>query len=210
MNEKVLGIIGTAGRKQAQSLMTIENYKKMVQTATDIVKKHNISALVSGGAAFSDHVAVSLYLSGVVDHLFLMLPDAFDINNNHYIPGHYGNITNSLHTIFSEQCHINSLVEISHAIKQGAEIYLGNADTAPGFLTRNTWIAQKSTHLLAFTSGNALNESITEIGVTNQYSDNIIKDNGTKDTWKKSIHKYRIVCSIPLLCKPQQENLFLF
>lgn len=202
----ILGIIGTAGRKQAQNLMTPFYYNNMITVAKDIMKKHNITTLVSGGAAFSDHVAVSLYLKGVANNLYLMLPEAYDIESRSFTKGHYGNITNSLHHIFSEKCNVNSLADIATAIKNGA-IIAGN-DT-PGFLKRNTWIAQKATHVLAFTSGMALNEKVSEIGITSQYPDSIIKDNGTRDTWRKAINKYRIVSSIPLLKEQKNENLLL-
>lgn len=202
----ILGIVGTAGRKQAQNLMTPAYYNNMIETAKNIMKKHNITTLVSGGAAFSDHVAVSLYLRGDATKLYLMLPESYDIKSRSFKKGHYGNITNSLHHIFSEKCNVNSLDDIAIAIKNGA-IIAGN-DT-PGFLTRNTWIAQKATHLLAFTSGMALNEKVSEIGITSEYPDSIIKDNGTRDTWRKSINKYRIVSSIPLLKKQENKNLLL-
>lgn len=197
-NSLILGIIGTAGRKQAHRFMTAENYNLMLKESEKIISKFGFKTVVSGGAAFSDHIAVSLFNNNIVDNLILMLPDGFDMDSQEYKIGHYGNIANDLHQEFNRQCKINSLQEICKAIENGA-IIPDKVESSPGFLTRNSWIAETCTHLLAFTSGKALNQTVSEIGYNTNIQDNVIKDNGTKDTWRKASQKYRIVISIDCL-----------
>lgn len=204
-NSLILGIIGTAGRKQAHRFMTPDNYNLMLEESKKIISKFGFKTVVSGGAAFSDHIAVSLFNNNLVDNLILMLPDSFDIKAQQYRVGHYGNIANELHREFSHQCQINSLQDIQRAIENGA-IIPDKVESSPGFLTRNSWIAEKCTHLLAFTSGKALNQTVSEIGYNTEIHDYIIKDNGTKDTWRKASQKYRIVISIDCLISEKKMN----
>lgn len=76
MFEKTLAIIGTAGRGDDAKKLTIDHWRDMIQVAKEITESEKIGDLVSGGAAWADHVAVELYLiemSGLLK-LKLFLP----------------------------------------------------------------------------------------------------------------------------------------
>lgn len=51
---KTLAVIGTAGRKDDYVKLTADHYWKMVDAVLAVIKKENITHLVSGGAAWSD------------------------------------------------------------------------------------------------------------------------------------------------------------
>jgi len=76
-----IGIIGTAGRKEDGAKMSKELYGKMYRKADAYISNLGLEprdiTLVSGGAAYSDHIAVSLYLDNKADNLTLHLPCEF-------------------------------------------------------------------------------------------------------------------------------------
>jgi len=61
-----ISIIGTAGRKEDGRLMSRRLYHLMVRDAIEVIGWHSAPSdnitLISGGAAWSDHIAVSLFL----------------------------------------------------------------------------------------------------------------------------------------------------
>lgn len=163
-----LAIIGTAGRGEDGSRLNKEMYSKMYRRALEAVRKLGVKELVSGGAAWADHLAVSLYLSGEVDSLQLYLPAAWDSNHGIYLEenGRYdpGRISNYYHGLFSEAMEGNTLMGIQKAIDKGAEVCV---DLEGGFHGRNRMIASAATCMLAFTFGEG----------------DVPKDGGTKYTW---------------------------
>lgn len=67
-----VAIIGTAGRKEDADKMTLELYDEMYRVCVDLIEntfklKYSSVHLVSGGAAWSDHLAVRLYLDNLLD-----------------------------------------------------------------------------------------------------------------------------------------------
>lgn len=197
-----IGIIGTAGRKSASRFMTKEYWDAMKSTCEKLLCDFQVEKAVSGGAAFSDHLAVTSYLSGHASNLLLHFPAPFSLIDRRYVSGHYGNITNELHEKFSTSVGINSLEEIAQALEHGAD-YTVNPG---GFLHRNTDIVKTSKGLIAFTSG--MFDAISDYGVDHSVPDNVISDNGTRDTWSKAKGHYRIRVSIPALVTKDQFSLF--
>ena len=112
----------------------------------------NIDHLVSGGAAWADHIAVELYLKGLAPNLTLYLPCSFE-NGKYKDTGVFdfktnpGGTLNYYHSLFSKKIGRNSLDDISRAIQKGAKI-----EIKEGFFARNSSVA-KSDCLLAFTFG---------------------------------------------------------
>lgn len=164
-----VSIIGTAGRDKSQSYSR-ELYDKMIFAAKYALAGLQDVTLVSGGAALSDHVAVSLYLEGFVDGLILHLPckwtgSAFIDTGLYDWRQNPGRTSNIYHQRFSNIVGIDSLAEISRAIEKGATVY----DHYNGFHARNSEVA-KTDYMLAFTW------SKTGAPV----------DGGTLDTWNKS------------------------
>lgn len=57
---KTLAIIGTAGRKEDGLKLTRNHWEKMCAAARKVIEIENIEKLVSGGAAWADHVAIAI------------------------------------------------------------------------------------------------------------------------------------------------------
>ena len=70
--ENTIAVIGTAGRS---IVPTKEDWNNMLEDAESRVSKND--TLISGGAAFADHIAVKLFLEGKVKGLKLRLPAPF-------------------------------------------------------------------------------------------------------------------------------------
>lgn len=178
-----VSIIGTAGRGATGKQLNKEIYNKMVLKSKQIIEKQFLLdpkkiELVSGGAAWSDHIAISLYLEGYVKKATLYLPAEFDtvtekyvFKNNQYDPG---KISNYYHSLFSKKMGKNTLHEINLAIEKGITLNVGK-----GFKNRNTQVA-KSEYMIAYTFGEG----------------NEPADGGTSDTWLKSISDNKVHVSL--------------
>ncbi len=155
-----VGIIGTAGRGADGVKMSKQLYTNMYRYANNYLDKLSLKPqdiqLVSGGAAWSDHVAVSLFLAHKADQLTLHLPSTFSLINGDNPPCFWctsGNQTtadaaNKYHREFSQKMGGNTLDGINQAIDAGANIAI-----TKGFKPRDKKIAKESELLLAFTWG---------------------------------------------------------
>lgn len=170
-----IGVIGTAGRDNHHP-MTNELFTRMVAKCEEIIKtisdeKHPL-CLVSGGAAWSDHVAVELFLKGKCNQLRLHVPcpwERFRFKEQD-ICGNPGKSANYYHRKFTFVLGRDTLRDIEEARKKGASLIEGN-----GFFDRNTNIAAECQYLIAFT---------WDVGAP--------KTGGTLDTWKKATKSKRI------------------
>lgn len=182
MMEITFAIIGTTGRKTQEhddgAALTRQHFDAMCIVAEDLIEQfaennYPITHLVSGGAAWADHVAVHLFRKPrsqrKFEQLRLYLPAEFESgrfkdNGQDNPSANPGKTANHYHQKFSRDTHINSLTEISSAIREGAEHYYPKG----GFYGRNAMVA-KSDFLLACTFGEG----------------NKVKDGGTADTVRK-------------------------
>lgn len=180
-NRIKISIIGTAGRKDDADRLNKHIFKKMVKRADSYLQNmlitNNMSykniELVSGGAAYSDHIAVLLFLKYIDEglRLTLHLPckfkhGAFVGDTKTYKNAKYAN---NYHNNFSKKCKINSLADIQKAIDKGAK-----AKSYNGFHERNDQVA-KTNYMLAFTFG----------------TNGTPKKGGTSYTWNKSDCPYK-------------------
>lgn len=156
-------IIGTAGREDDGKRLTKNHFEAMYECGRGILEQINksnypVDTVVSGGAAFADHVAVRLFLNKEVPKLRLYLPCKWNESNRRYDEtpltqkerekGYStGGIANSYHDKFTKKVGFNSLTDIFLAIEKGAEIYVCN-----GFFARNAKVAE-SDIILAMTFG---------------------------------------------------------
>lgn len=147
-------------------------YDLMKLVGQIFVVNHRPEFLISGGAAFADHLAVDLFLSGDSLGLKLYIPAEFkggkyvvENPNAFFCPA---KTSNHYHRKFSELYKKDSLMEIQQAITIGAKIFVGKS-----FKDRNTEVANESNILLAFTFGNGP----------------ALKDGGTKDTMDKFLKR---------------------
>lgn len=184
MTHTTVAIIGTSGRNDDALSMTQELFASMQQKAVYIMENDfgldlkNV-ALVSGGAAWADHVAVELYINNTVSELRLHLPCEWTGSRHLETSGSWkvnpGRLANQCHVAFSKVLGVDTLHEIEKARWFGAYVNTGYS----GFHDRNKAVANVD-YLIAFTWGTG---TAPETG-------------GTLDTWKKA--KNTIKVHVPL------------
>ena len=82
-----IAIIGTAGRGADLNRLTSDIFLRMYNTTQKIIEEIVPTKdvcdfkLVSGGAAWADHLAVTIFLAGTAPKLCLYLPCEFDMAN---------------------------------------------------------------------------------------------------------------------------------
>jgi hypothetical protein len=173
--------------------MTRELFEWMCDLAREIIFNEwkldpfNVE-LVSGGAAWADHVAVKLFIDSMCQDqsfsgLTIYLPCAMDEKKGMAIDNgsgkwyeNPGRTMNQYHLQMQKKTGRNSLQEILITHELGAKLIVGK-----GFHQRNKFVAQ-SDYVLAFTFG---------IG-------DAVKDGGTKDTWDqaKTVNKRHVSLSL--------------
>ena len=146
---RIVAVIGTAGR-DASIDMTRTLWRLMCE---DLSKRINPSDhLVSGGAAWADHLAVHAYLNGQCKNLTLFLPAPI-ANQKYEGPlRSAGSTANYFHKRFTDAIAENTLEQISVAIQNGARVSAEPA--APGFaamFARNRKVAQLAQAVIAYT-----------------------------------------------------------
>ena len=182
-----IGVVGSSGRSTDDSNLfnkdhmtfmknTIMDYINNLITNEGVLLKNIL--LISGGSAWADHTVVQLYLENKVKRIQLFIPAFYRSETLSYHYNFEGTKLNKLHKTFSEICGIDSLKEIDQAIKKGALIHKGT-----NFTQRNTMIANKSEHLLAFTFNDG----------------NTPSRGGTYDTWNKSTIDNKFHISLNLM-----------
>lgn len=178
----ILAIVGTAGRYNMS--YDPSDYLNMIRKAEEVVNYYKPKHVISGGAALSDHVAVSLFLLGKIDSLVLYLPAEFisgsysestegKVANKHHI--NFTKIVTSKEALPGKYLKLDSLKDIEEAMNKGAKV-----NVVPGFKKRNGVIANSCDILLAFS----------------EYKSNIPTTPGTLDTWEKAEGKTRICMSV--------------
>jgi hypothetical protein len=184
---RTVSIIGTAGRLADGAKMSKELCVKMFKRARTVIADqfglaNSSVALVSGGAAWSDHLAVMLFLNELLTDpyasLTLHLPCKWDSKVKAAVDNgksdwklNPGRIMNNYHKVFSKRMDTFTLDEIETARLMGAVI----KDDYDGFHQRNSQVAA-SDYLIAFTWGDG----------------DTPKDGGTADTWRKSKSKWKV------------------
>ncbi len=201
-SSSTVAIIGTAGRSTDEKHLSIDLYDKMYAAIKYIIQhvfkldKDNFH-LYSGGAAWSDHLAVRFYL----EHggkLTLFLPCKFTLdeecpqavdNGSYDWKLNPGKTMNKLHRAFGDRIRRDSLRDIATASEMGATL----DSESKGFHARNSKIAQ-AMYMIAFSFGDG--DEPTE--------------GGTKDTWSKSKSLHKIHVSLKRLMKTSTvEELFI-
>lgn len=168
----IMGVIGTAGRGGLHKLFSANRMDKMVAVVKDLATKNKVTGLISGGAAFSDHVAVIVALELNLP-IELALPTKYNLDTGWFLDSgvrdfktNPGGTANYYHRLMEEVTggKYNSK-QIGEAYAKGlATLYAYN-----GFFARNSVVAAKANILVAFTFSD----------------DNNPADGGTKDTWDK-------------------------
>jgi hypothetical protein len=163
-----IAIIGTAGRDKSKPMTQIL-WSAMVADAQQRILKG--SHLVSGGAAWADHLAIHLFLIGHAGALTLHLPAPFQNGRFEGPMKSSGSTANYYHELFSEIIRVDTRKQIQFCS------FLPNVSgsfepAAPGYggiFARNTKVAQAD-GMLAYTWGETSDQPA---------------DGGTLDTWNK-------------------------
>lgn len=144
----MLAVIGTAGRGTDAARMSPALYDVMYARTVAAMRDWNVRTLVSGGAAWADHLAVRAFLEGEADSLRLFLSARFDGRRFAAPPADAARTANHYHSEFSKSLGIDTLAQIGEAERKGATI-----SSHAGFKTRNLEVAAVASHVLAFTFG---------------------------------------------------------
>jgi hypothetical protein len=145
--------------------MTPVVYAIMCGVARDLIRDLEIKKVVSGGAAWADHVAIELFLKKEVDQLSLHFPAPWNQEFRRFDDTDNGKTANYYHDLFSIKKHgESSFDELGIAIDRGAAY-----DVSNGFLKRNVLVAKEADVMLAFTFNRGAGP----------------KDGGTFHTWNK-------------------------
>lgn len=201
MSPPKLAIIGTAGRGSDQNLLTAAHQQRMLKAAVRLI--HHLQydpkdvLLFSGGAAWSDHIAVSLVILGIVPakNLTLFLPTELSYygfhgdDKEHRGSENTANTANYYHKQYKRVTGYDSLEELRQVEKDGATFEVIHG----GFFARNSKVAQQVSpegNLLAYTSGGQGNSqkewTIRAYTADLSAADAGLKDGGTADTWNKA------------------------
>lgn len=177
-----IAVIGTAGRDKTKP-MTRKLWMWMVHHAMHTIPAGN--HLISGGAAWADHLAVCLFLEGHAKALTLHLPAPLGIQGFNGPERSSATAANYYHTKFSEAIGYSSFQEILEATDDAHCQYTHQAE-APGYgamFARNLLVARNAKALIAYTFGEGTEPA----------------DGGTRDTWNKSSAIDKLHVSLPCL-----------
>lgn len=166
-----VAVIGTAGRDKGRTY-DIDLWCAMYEDAYERFKPEKEHHLISGGAAWADHIAVELFLAGRVKNLTLHLPSLFASHTLCFVgpAGSSAAAANYYHEKFTKATGVHSRRQIAEAISKGAVIT--EQPSAPGYggmFARNDLVARDAEGCLAYTWSAGREPA----------------DGGTKYTWDK-------------------------
>lgn len=162
-----LAIIGTAGRKEDAIKLAANAeyyYTRMLDCARHVAKLVGVDTLVSGGAAWSDFCAITLFLEDPLKYrLLLELPERLDVSSEHKRAyrdtgevdwrTNPGGTSNHFLRAFSKQCHTFKGPFFPWTAYEDVSRNPGVVITVTkGFKERNLEVA-KADHCLAMTFG---------------------------------------------------------
>ncbi|KAL6041651.1 DprA-like DNA processing chain A [Balamuthia mandrillaris] len=160
-----VGIIGTAGRGADAARLHKDLFDAMVYQAIHLIEEEfklewERVHLVSGGAAWADHVAVTLWNMGKClekrqpSKLTVYMPCPWDFKQQRYHDdgrvdwrSNPGGTSNYYHRLFSQKLQCNTLAGIHQAASSGAVL----DSSHKGLFQRNTAVAANVDCLIAFT-----------------------------------------------------------
>lgn len=178
-----IAVIGSAGRGNDARKFCRDLFEHMVKRVWREIERvsqttsHKTIRLVSGGAAWGDHVAVALFLEGKVDQLHLHLP--CPLHSKRFSGGSVSRRVNQLHEEFTRVSEVDSLGDLVKAVDMpGCSAFVHD-----GFFARNSEVARSADCVIALTWSRSTEPA----------------PGGTKDTWTKSKSKNKIHISLTSL-----------
>ena len=189
-----VALIGTAGRdKEHATSMTPALWQAMVTDAQGRVRPTD--AVISGGAAWADHLAVRLFLDGHAAALQLHLPAPLGADGRFVGPGinaggSAASAANYYHDLFKRSAGVDGLKDIAQAIARGATVTA--EPEGPGYgamMARNKHVAAGCDNMVAYTWGDA----------------DIPADGGTKSTWDMARNADRVHVGLAAIAHADSE-----
>lgn len=183
-----IAVIGTAGRDKTQPM----EQKLWLAMTTDLrgrVQQGDV--LISGGAAWADHLAVYAFLQGWCSGLELYLPAPLTEKGFAGPHSSSASAANYYHQRFKAATGVDGIAQLRLAISQGA--VASEEPVAPGYgamFARNQKVAMGSTSLIAYTFGDGDQPA----------------DGGTLDTWKKASSRERIHVALLKLLREYKNS----
>lgn len=183
-----VAIIGTAGRDKSKP-MNLALWDAMVADLKFRLAPGDV--LISGGAAWADHLAVHAYLKGWCTRLELYLPAPFPDGRYQGPAQSAASAANYYHDLFSRACHLDSLAQLKKAVVTGAK-----ATAQPpragysAMFARNRQVAAACTAVVAYTFGEGEQPA----------------EGGTLDTWRQINATDRTHISLASLDFVQRRN----
>ena len=171
-HERVIAVIGTAGRDKTKP-MSAELWAAMCEDLKQRVGPDD--HLVSGGAAWADHLAVHAYLQEWVKSITLYLPAPAGEKAFVGPRGSAASAANYYHERFSQIIGRNTYDEILEIIKRShtnSNVRIESEPAAPGYgamFARNKKVAALANAVIAYTFGEGDEPA----------------DGGTMNTWKQ-------------------------
>jgi hypothetical protein len=197
-----LAIIGTAGRGADRHRLTRKLWEALQADAArrigplcrDLGAERAELVLVSGGAAWADHLAVRLWRAGAAGALELYLPAPLDGRGFDRSLA-VGRSMNHLHARFRTAGGCDSLAELCQAQRLGAAV-----TTRPGRAARNAAVAASADAVLAYTFGGVRTVCVgpRDPGFGEPALAGV-DEPGTADTWARA-QGARRKCHVPLAC----------
>jgi hypothetical protein len=154
---------------------------------------HSDDTLISGGAAWADHLAVHAFLQGWCAGLRLHLPAPFGGPPPRFEGGYgtSGGASNHYHDLFAGVRGVDGRQEILEAGTRGAELTYEPAGRGyAAMMRRNAKVAKDCTRVLAYT----FNEG------------DVPADGGTRATWDMCAHAERLHVDLGRLAEAIRET----
>lgn len=191
---RAIAVIGTAGRDKTKP-MTLELWEAMVEDLRARLTQDDV--LVSGGAAWADHLAVHAFQQGWCSQLLLFLPAPMAMSSQDRAAfrgefGTSGGAANHYHELFAKVRGVDGRLEIIEAVARGA--LAEHEPVARGYaamMRRNAKVARACTHVIAYTFGQG----------------DVPADGGTKATWDMCGHAQRLHVELQQLALAPSERV---
>lgn len=198
MSYPSLAIIGTAGRKEDKQYLTAMHYERMIQSVIllmDYLKvEHQSVKLISGGAAWADHLVVSMALLEIVrpENVTVFLPT--DLTDGGFMGGDEKSQKTAdtamwYHRSFSHVIGRNTVQELRDLRDRGGILHPGKGN----FFERNSSVAKSVTPdgvLVAYTFGDPEGSqppwTLRQFDAETKADVAGLKDGGTADTFNKA------------------------
>jgi hypothetical protein len=133
-----LAIIGTAGRKDDAAKLSKIHWQRMLDAARCIIRKEKTTSIISGGAAWADHIAVEIGIKDKVKTKIWLPENGRDLSTLH---GYHGKFSSAREKDTWKE--LNDCFKLKHF----------NIQSFGGFKDRNSKVADEADLFLAMTFG---------------------------------------------------------